>query len=176
MTFMKGTGFFARIGLVGAGAVIAGAALATPASAQSATASLTVSATVTVNCTISTSPVAFGNYDPVVAHAAAALDATGTITVACTKGATSTIGLHPGSNGIGSTRRMSAGGGNYLTYELYSNPSRTTVWENSGAGLLSTGVSPSKGARNFTVYGRVAGNQDVSAGSYSDIVVATVNF
>lgn len=173
---MKRTGVFARIGVVGAGAVIAGAALAMPASAQSATANLTVSATVTVNCTISTSPVAFGNYDPVVANASAALDATGTITVACTKGATSSIGLNLGSNGSGSTRRMSSGGGNYLAYELYSNAARTTVWENSGAGLLSTGVSPSKAARTFTVYGRVAGNQDVSAGGYTDTVVATVNF
>ena len=29
---------------------------------------------------------------------------------------------------------------------------------------------------DFTVYGRIAGNQDVPAGSYSDTVVATVNF
>jgi spore coat protein U-like protein len=35
---------------------------------------------------------------------------------------------------------------------------------------------PSKTARNFTVYGRVPSNQDVAAGSYSDTVVATVNF
>jgi spore coat protein U-like protein len=31
-------------------------------------------------------------------------------------------------------------------------------------------------ARNFPVYGRVAANQDVVAGVYSDTVVATVNF
>jgi spore coat protein U-like protein len=50
------------------------------------------------------------------------------------------------------------------------------VWNTSGSGLLSPGAATSKAARSFTVYGRVAGNQDVPAGSYSDAVVATVNF
>jgi spore coat protein U-like protein len=71
---------------------------------------------------------------------------------------------------------MSAGGGNFLTYELYQDAGRTTVWGNGGAGLLSPAAAPSKAARNFTVYGRVTSNQDVVAGSYSDTVVATVNF
>ena len=30
-------------------------------------------------------------------------------------------------------------------------------------------------ARNFTVYGSVTSNQDISAGNYGDTVVATVN-
>jgi spore coat protein U-like protein len=50
------------------------------------------------------------------------------------------------------------------------------VWGNSGTGLLSPVAAPSKAARNFTVYGRVTSNQDIPAGSYSDTVVATVNF
>jgi spore coat protein U-like protein len=162
--------------VIGAGALILLAGSALNVSAQSATANLAISATVTINCTITTAPVAFGSYDPVVAHASASLDATGTVTVECTKGATSTIGLGLGSNASGSTRRMSAGAGDFLTYELYQNAPRTTVWGNSGAGLLATGAAPSKAARSFTVYGRVAGNQDVSAGSYADTVVATVNF
>ena len=50
------------------------------------------------------------------------------------------------------------------------------MWGNAGGGLLSPAAAPSKAARNFTVYGRVPSNQDVAAGSYSDTVVATVNF
>ena len=146
------------------------------ASAATATANLGVSATVTNNCTISTAALAFGSYDPVVTHASTDLDGTGTVTVACTKGASSTVGLGLGSNASGSTRRMTDGSSNYLTYELYSDSGRTTVWGNSGAGLYSPGVAPSKAARNFTVYGRVTSNQDVPAGSYADTVLATVNF
>lgn len=147
-----------------------------PVSAASATANLAVSATVTNNCTITTAPLAFGSYDPVVAHASANLDGTGTVTVACTKGTAPTVGLGLGSNASGSVRRMSDGGSNYLTYELYQESGRTTVWSNSGAGLLSPVAAPSKAPRSFSVYGRVQSNQDVPAGSYSDTVVATVNF
>lgn len=159
--------------LTGGTAIIAGAM---SASAATATANLSVSATVTNNCTISTAALAFGAYDPVVANASADLDGTGTVTVACTKGSTATIGLGLGANSSGSTRRMSDGSSNYLTYELFQDSGRSTVWGNAGAGLLSPVAAPSKAARNFTVYGRVTSNQDVPAGSYSDTVVATVNF
>jgi spore coat protein U-like protein len=158
------------------GIAIVAVGFGSAASAATATANLGVSATVTNNCTISTAAVAFGSYDPVVAHASTDLDSTGTVTVACTKGATATVGLGLGSNASGSTRRMSDGGSNYLDYELYQDNGRTTVWGNAGVGLYSPGAAPSKAARNFTVYGRVTGNQDVPAGSYSDTVVATVNF
>jgi spore coat protein U-like protein len=161
-------------------AVLGGAAIAavfdTVASAATATANLGVSATVTNNCAISTAALAFGSYDPVVAHASTDLDGTGTVIVACTKGATATIGLGLGSNASGSVRRMKDSGSNYITYELYRDASRSTVWGTSGGALLSPGAAPSKAARNFTVYGRVASNQDVPAGSYNDTVVATVNF
>jgi spore coat protein U-like protein len=158
------------------GMALVAASFGDTASAATATANLGVSATVTNNCTISTAALAFGSYDPVVAHASTNLDGTGTVTVACTKGATSTIGLGLGSNASGSTRRMSDGGTNFLTYELYQDSGRTTVWGNAGAGLYNPGAAPSKTARNFTVYGRVVSNQDVPAGSYNDTVVATVNF
>jgi spore coat protein U-like protein len=152
-------------------------AAAVPTQAGSASAALSVSASVANNCTISTLPVAFGSYDPVVANAAANLDSTGTVTVACTKGATTTIGLNLGSNASGSTRRLTDGASNYLNYELYQDTGRTTVWGNSGAGLLTPVAAPSKVARNFTVYGRLFSNQDVPAAvSYADSVTATVNF
>jgi spore coat protein U-like protein len=167
---------FVGVAAAVSGIVILAAAFGPSASAATATANLGVSATVTNNCTISTAALAFGSYDPVVAHASTNLDGTGTVTVACTKGATSTVGLGLGSNASGSTRRMTDGATNYLTYELYSDSGRTTVWGDAGAGLYNPGAAPSKVARNFTVYGRVVSNQDVPAGSYNDTVVATVNF
>lgn len=171
---MRANTFLGLAAAISAMAIVA-AGFSDPASAATATANLGVSATVVNNCTISTTALAFGSYDPVVAHASTDLDGTGTVTVACTKGATSTIGLGLGSNASGSTRRMTDGS-NYLTYELYQDAGRTTVWGDAGAGLYSPGAAPSKAARNFTVYGRVASNQDIPAGSYNDTVVATVNF
>jgi spore coat protein U-like protein len=142
----------------------------------SASANLSVSASVANNCTISTSPLAFGAYDPVVANASTNLDATGAVTVACTKGATATIGLGLGSNASGSTRRLTDGSTNFLAYEMYQDSSRSTIWGNSGAELLSPSAAPSKSTRDFTVYGRIPSNQDVPSGSYADTVTATVNF
>jgi len=164
---MKRTAFVALLGVTLVPYAVSGA---------NQTASLTVSATVTNNCTISTAALTFAPYDPVITNASANLDGTGRVTVACTKGAAPTIGLGTGSSASGSTRRLSDGAGNFLTYDVFKDSGRSTSWANSGAGLLTTTAATSKAARDFTVYGRVAGNQDVPAGSYGDTVVATVNF
>jgi spore coat protein U-like protein len=148
----------------------------TPAAAATATANLAVTANVTNNCTITTAPVAFGAYDPVVANAATPLDSTGTVTVACTKGAGATVGLDLGTNASGAVRRLKDAGANYLTYELYQDAGRSAIWGNAGGSLYSAGAAPSKAPRSFTVYGRVAAGQDIPAAAYSDTIVATVNF
>lgn len=83
-------------GLVLASLLGIGAALVAvqPAhAAGSATSNLAVSASIAANCTISTTAVAFGAYDPVVANAATALNATGGVTIGCTKGSAPTITL-----------------------------------------------------------------------------------
>ena len=153
-------------GLVGAAAHL---------SAGSAAASLASSASISNKCTISTAALAFGAYDPVVTNAASDLDGTGTVTIACTKGAATTIALDLGSNASGSTRRLTDGSSNYLSYEIYQDSGRTTVWS-TGANVQTPAAAPSKAARDFTAYGRVPSNQDSPAGSYADTVTATVNF
>ena len=143
--------------------------------AGSAATSLATSASISNNCTISTAALAFGAYDPVVANASSNLDGTGTVTIACTKGATTTIALDLGGNASGSTRRLTDGSSNYLSYQIYQDSGRTTVW-GTGTDVQTPAAAPSKAARNFTAYGRVTSNQDVPAGSYADTVTATVNF
>ena len=162
----------ARVALIVSGLALG---MAAPAFAQTATANLGVSATVAKNCSITTTAVAFGAYDPVVANATAPLDGTGSVVVTCTKGAGTRIDLGLGANVIGTTRRM-AGGTDFLTYQLYQNTGRTTVWGTGAAAGLTIPVAPSRTARTFTVFGRVAAGQDVAAASYNDTVVATINF
>ena len=162
----------ARVTMIFGGLVFG---MAAPALAQTATASLSVTATVAKNCSITTTAVAFGSYDPVVANAASPLDGTGSVVVTCTKGAGTRIDLGLGSNASGSVRRM-LGGTDLLTYELYTDSGRSTVW-GSGAGAGQTiAAAPNKNPRTFTVYGRVPAGQDVGAASYADTVVATINF
>ncbi len=144
--------------------------------AGSATANLSVTATVSANCTISTTAVAFPAYDPIVANLSANDDGTGSVIVTCTRGTAATIGLGLGANASGSQMRMKDAATDYLNYALYQDAGRATVWGNSGAGLLSPAAAPDKNPRTFTVYGRIPSAQDVPAGSYTDTVVATVNF
>lgn len=151
-------------------------ASSTDAVAQTASANLNVSASVAEKCTIATTPLNFGEYDPVVNHLASPLDGTGTLIVRCTQGATANIGLDLGDNPVASTRRMSDGGANRLTYELYSDSNRTQAWGNSAPAWFTPPPAPSAAARIFTVYGRVFAAQDVPSGNYGDVVEATVNF
>lgn len=152
----------------------------TEASAGTATSNLSVSASVSANCTISTSAVAFGAYDPVSANAATPLDGTGGVTVTCTQGASTTITLGQGSTPkAGSTdavplRQMGDGGANRLEYFLHQDAAHTTAWGNTaGTGVAHTGTGT---ATSITVHGRVSAGQNVPSGSYADTVVATVTF
>ncbi len=159
--------------------IAAMALLAVPASAGTDTANLTVQASVTANCTISTSTLNFGAYDPIVSHKASDLTGEGGVTVTCTNGAAVTITLGQGSNAdAGSTddvplRRMTDGT-NFIEYFLYSNEARDTVWGNTEAtDVAETGNGA---AQLQVVYGKVTMDQQVPAGSYSDTVLATVTF
>jgi spore coat protein U-like protein len=67
-------------------------------------------------------------------------------------------------------------GAEYLTYELYSDSVRSTVWGSGAGSGLSLTPAPSRAPRTFDVYGRIPSGQDVAVGSYSDSVVATINF
>lgn len=162
----------ARFG-VALGGLILGLAASAPA--QTSTSNVSVSAIVGKNCSITTTPVNFGSYDPVVAHASSPLDGTGSLTVTCTRGAGSRIDLGLGSHPSGATRRMQ-GGSSFLAYELYQNAGRTIAWRAGAAAGQTIAVAPNKNPRTFTVYGRVPAGQDVEAASYNDMVLATVNF
>jgi spore coat protein U-like protein len=171
--------FYARKLMTAGMAALAMAAVSST-DAATATQNLAVTASVSANCTIATAPVAFGAYDPVTANAATALNGTGTVSVTCTSGASTTVTLGQGANaGGGSTaaapaRRLKDGGTDFLTYSLYSDTGRTTVWgDTAGTGVAHTGTGT---LTALTVYGAVTAGQNVPAGNYSDTVVATVTF
>ena len=130
-----------------------------------------VTANVASNCVMTAGSVAFGAYDPLVTNAAANLDQTGSVSVACVKGTVANVGLGSGTN-YSSGRRMS-NGTDFLAYDLYTTAGRTTVWDTTNRVSYTAG---SKASTSLTIYGRVPSNQDVSAGSYTDTVVAQAEF
>lgn len=166
--------------LIAAGTAVLAVGAVSSTDAATATSNLAVTASVTANCTIATAPVAFGAYDPVSANATTALNGTGTVNVTCTNGATTTVTLGQGSNPAGGStaaapaRQLKDGGTDLLTYSLYSDPGRTTVWgDTAGTGVAHTGTGT---LTALTVYGAVGAGQNVPAGNYSDTVVATITF
>jgi len=147
-----------------------------PAFAASATANLNISASVTAVCTITTSPVAFGAYDPVVANASTDLTAAGSVDVSCTKGTASTIDLGNGGNFAAGSRRMGSGS-DFLGYALYKDAARTQVWGTGLAGGTTMAYNAAtKASTAVPVYGTVPQNQDVTVGAYADVVLATINY
>jgi spore coat protein U-like protein len=165
------------------------AILASPVWAQSANQNLNVTASVAQTCSITTSAVAFGAYDPVGANAATALNVNGAVNLTCTRGSTAvTVTLGLGANASGSTRRMVGGtNGEFLTYELY-HPSAATasaactfpgtqIWGTAGGEIFTPSATWAAGTPfAFNVCGTIAAGQDVAADAYTDTVVATVNF
>jgi len=150
------------------------------AHAASAQASLTVSATVAGDCTVTTNPVAFGAYDGSVggANETSAATATGSIVVTC--GSTHSISVTISQGGFFSStsgRRMGETGGGRLNFNLLQ-PDGTSPW---GSAVGSVTGEPhtftatgSNTPDSLNVNGVIPAGQIVNPGSYSATLTATI--
>lgn len=132
-----------------------------------------VTATVIAACDVVAQDLPFLNYDPV---SSSPLDASATVAVTCTNGTTYNVGLDAGagSGATVSSRRMTSGA-NTLSYSIYTNAARSTVW---GATLgVDTVAGTGTGAQQtLTMYGRAPAHQTAPTGSYTDTVTVTVTY
>lgn len=136
---------------------------------------LQVSAHVVRKCIIQVGPIAFGDYDGLVVNSVQPLDKDDTLIVTCSRGIAAKVDIGPGANAQGQTRRM-AGGGEFLTYEIYTDATHATVW-GSGAQSRSVQAVQSAGGTNpITAYGRIAAGQFVTPGNYADTATVIINF
>lgn len=120
-------------------------------------------------CTVSSSGVNFGSYD---VFSTTPDDITGSITVSCSASTSYSIAL---SAGYGSfATRTLTNGSHTLDYNLYTNSTLTTVWGDGSAGTST--VSGTAASQTYTVYGSVPAQQNVTVGSYSDVIVVTLTF
>lgn len=134
-----------------------------------------VTATVVPNCRLTIDPLVFGSYDPLGVHMNAALDGSGQMTVVCTRETQATIVMDGGRNaGQDAAVRVLNSRGQALSYQLFRDSARTQVW-GRGADAL-TFVSRGLVAGQFTIYARIPAGQDVPAGTYTDVVTASVDF
>ena len=161
-------------------AALGGAALAVlaaqPASAAVVSSDLGVSATVTSNCAVSTSAIAFGSVN---VTNGVNVDGTGGVSVTCTSGTAWAASANAGV-GTGATlavRKMTSGA-NLLDYAIYTDSARTSVWGDGALGETATISGTGSGvAQANTIYGRVpSGQTSLPAGSYADTVSVTVTY
>lgn len=131
---------------------------------------------VTSNCNVTGGNVtlSFGSYDPSMTNLTRDLDSTSNFSLRCTPGTSAVISMDSGQHASGATRRMVNSLGNYLEYQLYTDSSRSSVWNQSNTqSYAASTLQP----RTFTVYGRVpAGQEAVLAGSYGDTITITITF
>lgn len=136
-------------------------------------------------CAVTTSGLAFGPYQPLsFAGKLVSADVTSTATISVTcdlvngsLGYTLKLGPSPVGNSI-QPRFMGnlAGGGNPMEFNVYTDPTHSTVWGNGFTGSLIT-HGPLNGKFNHTVYGKVPARQNtLRAGSFSSSLTITVTY
>lgn len=135
------------------------------AMAATVTNNLTSQAVVVGTCSISSvTNLDFSTYDPT--SATADDDGVGDVVFTCTKGTAYDVY-------VTGTRSMT-NGTDTLTFEMYQETGRTTVWPSSAPGVTGTAANNSAITKN--IYGRIAASQDVGAGTYNGTVVVTVAY
>lgn len=143
-----------------------------PSQASTGIGTISVGTNVLSLCLVSGSTMAFGTY-----NTASQLDQTGTITVLCTFGTSYNVGLDAGS-GAGATtsvRKMTGLGGDTLSYALYRNSGRSSLW-GSAVGTDTVAGTANGLLQSLTVYGRIPSGQAPKADIYSDTVTITLTY
>jgi spore coat protein U-like protein len=158
---------FSRLLTTATALSLAAASFSTSAGTQTAT--MNVLAAVVPKCTIATiADLDFGTY----VQESGNIDASTNIGVTCPAATAYTVAL----SGLTSGRTM-ANGGSLLTYNLYSDVARSTVWGSVAPDLVSdvgTGLSVL-----HPVYGRIVdspANRLIPAGAYTGVVTVTVAY
>jgi spore coat protein U-like protein len=134
------------------------------------------------NCNINVTGLNFGSYD---VFSAIPKDSTATITVTCNAPPQNPnapipvlISLSPGNSGSFAQRQLQRlGGPELLAYNLFTTPSFSTVWgDGSGSSQTQTNLVTRSTPWNATIYGRIPAMQNVSVGSYSDVITVTIEW
>ncbi len=129
-------------------------------------------------CTVTATNHAFPDYNPLSGSVA---DTSSDITVECSGllDLAITVSLSTGSSGSYAPRKMFKGT-DTLSYNLYTNAARTTVWGDGtpGTSVVSYILIPVVlNHRTDPVYGRVPASQTMTVpGYYSDIITVTVDY
>jgi spore coat protein U-like protein len=119
-------------------------------------------------------PVIFGAYD--VFSTAPNDNGVGSITIDCGGAGNTVFVVRLDAGGSHNyTARAMTHGGDSLNYNLYTDAARSNIWsDNHGSGQTATFTKNKPYTMN--IFGRIPPGQDVAVGTYTENIVATVNF
>ncbi len=138
------------------------------ANAATVTSTLAVSATVNTVCVVnSVGAMAFGAYTGV------AVTSSSTLNYTCSNSLPVQISFDKGVNGASTAARLMKNASSTLSYQLYSDAARTTVWDDSTNKISVTGSGASA---TQTIYGQIPAGQYPTAGAYTDTVTITFTY
>lgn len=148
--------------------------LASAVHAATATTSFTVQITIVATCVINSATTL--NFSGSQGLLSANVDQTSTIQVTCTNSTPYAIGLSKGADsGATVAARKMSDGTNTITYSLYTDAARSTVWGNT-ASVDVVSATGNGSAQSYTVYGRVPPQTTPPPGAYSDTITVTVTY
>ena len=139
-------------------------------------------------CTVSSSGMAFGVYQPLTFSGkltSTSVTSNASISVVCTGMGSSgayTLTLGPSTMGSGdriSTRSLeNSNGGDYMSFNLYTNASYSTVWgDGTTGGVVGGSIPAGDSNQSQPVYGRIpAGQSTLKAGSFSGSLTMTLTY
>ena len=138
------------------------------ADAATVTSTLAVSATVNTVCVVnSVGAMAFGAYTGV------AVTSSSTLNYTCSNALPVQISFDKGLNGVSTATRVMKNATSTLSYQIYSDSARTTVWDDTTNKIAVTGSGASATA---TIYGQIPAGQYPTAGAYTDTVTITFTY
>jgi len=135
------------------------------------------------NCTVSTTGISFGTYNPLNS---AGNSSTGSWAVTCTATGsgsgtvTGTLSVSTGASDSYATRYMHAGA-DKLAYNVYLDPGHSEILGNGSGGSYAPTESGTVTAGQIyqvsgALYGFMPASQNVAPGSYADTLVVTVTY
>lgn len=162
---------FSGFGTVSYAFYLAGAPACTTGSSTSF--AFNVQATVVNNCTITSTPMQFGNYGVLNAP----VRSTSTLSVQCVNANAYQIALNGGTtSGSAASRQMKkTTGSETVAYSLSATLDGTLWGDGTGGTTLYAGTG-SGAAAALTIYGMVPAQGTPSPGDYKDTVTATIYF
>lgn len=146
------------------------AATASNGHAATANGNMIVSATVLDTCILVVpATMAFGNYSGSV------VDAQSDISVTCTGSTSWDVAISAGGSTDISAREMTGVGLDTLSYQLYTDGSRSTVFGDGTTGSKVTGTGAGS-IQTVPIYGRIPASQYSDVDAYTDTVTVTLSY